>query len=907
MVLDLFRDGDSFNMFHACNRRPTPTRAVGEPPCAEPRFEPLEVRQLLDVTGEDLTLIRQLYPGLNLAADIDAYHVIEITAAELSDTALRDALADTLLSDDNSLIVIRTTTTQNKIVLSAGALILDIDASEFGSVTIVSLGDKPLTIDANRESRVMVVGETAKVALAGLTLTGGAVINGQDPDGSGGGIWTMGILTVLHSTITGNTADGGGGGIYANGPDGRTTVTNSVIAGNTAGAGGGLYATGLTTVTNCTIVANTGGGVFHDGTDSTTILTNNILVENSAYDVGSFQDGVAERTLTDVLGGYYNLTTRTSWNEGSATNIVYDSTRPLFVDVANGDYRPLPGSQAVNAGSNLLAANAGLDGTSKDLSGKARIFGGTVDLGAHESYLSANSVTFGQTHTGTLAVSNEFSAYWTFSLNARSLVSFDLLLGVMTGLTVKLIGPDGGIQTLTTASAKLWLADAGTYYVSFSSAAARSYTFRMTAKAAVDNLTSDASVKAPKASLDKSSLGAQSLTLQWKAVAGADGYWIEWYVKKALVGSLWVSGGNVTSAALAGLEPGTSYTFRVYTTTANDTVSAKYAKVSAKTRTIPKLKSVKAKANGGSAIIISWKTPKASTIARDMRIIGYNIYDKDGNLVATAGPDTTSYRITSLTPKTTYRYTVVAVCEPKLGGAVAESYKVAKVKARTKKPSIAAPKLGKVMIDQGDVGLTSLTVRWTLPATANAFIITCSQKKTDIPLDFGRGGNARFLYDDNDQVIGATIMGLSPGVKYTIAIRSMNSVEGTVSKATKKSLVTAKFPATKTPRKVQITSTQAVITWAQSELPRGVSGTVSYEVYYTEQKGLKPGAETGWTLIPPTPDEGEAPGVTVKLLGNVASIAGLPSGRTCYVYIRTLWSEDTRVFSNSKAIPLKTV
>ena len=145
-------------------------------------FEPLEERQMLAITPADFNAIKAAYPDLQLTAMSD-YNVMEITAAELSDAKLREKIAEAGTTPQNDLIVLRTTATQNTITLNGSELAININAANFGSITIVSLGEEKLTIDANQKSRVFNIASTSTVALAGLTITGGK------DTGNGGGIY----------------------------------------------------------------------------------------------------------------------------------------------------------------------------------------------------------------------------------------------------------------------------------------------------------------------------------------------------------------------------------------------------------------------------------------------------------------------------------------------------------------------------------------------------------------------------------------------------------------------------------------------------------------------------------------------------------------------------------------------
>ena len=196
------------------------------------RIESLENRELLAVSFAEFEAIRTQYADIGLSADMTDYNVIEITANELSEAKIRDAIADAATTEQDDLIVIRTTGTQNKIDLDGTELTIDIVAADWGSVTIVSFGDERLTIDANNASRVFNIGEDATVALAGMVIT-----KGNAPD-FGGGIANEGILTVIQCTISDNVTANDGGGI--DNFWGSLMVIDCTIEDNTANEGGGI-------------------------------------------------------------------------------------------------------------------------------------------------------------------------------------------------------------------------------------------------------------------------------------------------------------------------------------------------------------------------------------------------------------------------------------------------------------------------------------------------------------------------------------------------------------------------------------------------------------------------------------------------------------------------------------------
>ena len=236
----------------------------------------------------------------------------------------------------------------------------------------------------------------------------------------------QGEATLIDCAITGNKVESTfsvrGGGVYV-GDISQATLTNCSIVGNEAAEGGGIYLDGYAVgmLTNCAIIDNVancgdeessagyGGGVYLFYS-SVGILTNCTVTGNSAVGVeGEGQGGGAYVYYQGALFSHnsiiygnsattegadiyaYNeddwataraigrntLSSFTDWTDG-ANNLVYDASKPLFNNAANGDYTLVANSQAINKGDNANVT------TTVDLAGNPRISGGKVDLGAYE-------------------------------------------------------------------------------------------------------------------------------------------------------------------------------------------------------------------------------------------------------------------------------------------------------------------------------------------------------------------------------------------------------------------------------------------------------------------------------------------------------------------------------------------
>jgi parallel beta-helix repeat protein len=138
---------------------------------------------------------------------------------------------------------------------------------------------------------------------------------------------------VYNCIFVGNTATGsGGGGAIWVGSSSNPVIRNTTIHGNsaTASAAGGVLASGSTvSMANCIVWANTGTGGAQGATNQ---------LNGATFSVG----------YSIVLGG-----------AAGTGNLAFD---PQFANAAGGDFRLLPTSPAIDAGSNaFVPATVSLD------------------------------------------------------------------------------------------------------------------------------------------------------------------------------------------------------------------------------------------------------------------------------------------------------------------------------------------------------------------------------------------------------------------------------------------------------------------------------------------------------------------------------------------------------------------
>ena len=290
-----------------------------------------------------------------------------------------------------------------------------------GSVTVTSstfigntAGDDGGAIEASGQSLIVhntsIVGNTAQDFGGGIlflgevfTMTDSTISGNTAVNRFGGGLHLeSSTATITSSTIDGNsTPTAGGGGI--NSPFTDLTVVNTTISGNTSGGGfgfggGGILATltsARTTIINSTIVQNDSGagagGIF---TDEPLTVENSIIADNTLNGVSSdiaLEDADDELTINHSLIGNADNLGEILGNVGNLFGTEANPLDPQLGELAdNGGptltHALLPGSPAINAGSNDLAVDSNGNPLLFDQRGEGfdRILDGTVDIGATE-------------------------------------------------------------------------------------------------------------------------------------------------------------------------------------------------------------------------------------------------------------------------------------------------------------------------------------------------------------------------------------------------------------------------------------------------------------------------------------------------------------------------------------------
>ena len=225
-----------------------------------------------------------------------------------------------------------------------------------------------------------------KMTLSNCTVSGNTctVGSGSAPQAAGGGISNSGTASLLNCTISGNTVSTG-------------TSTGAFVS------GGGIANSGTLKLTNCTVSGNTanagtstendaaGGGISVSGGHVT--LNNTIVAANHSLDPSGLlapdiYGAVDASSAYNLIGAGDGMTGLTAANHnqiGTAASPI----DPKVAALANNSgptqtMALLPGSPAIDAGSNALAVGPDGKPLLTDQRGFGRIFNGTVDIGAYE-------------------------------------------------------------------------------------------------------------------------------------------------------------------------------------------------------------------------------------------------------------------------------------------------------------------------------------------------------------------------------------------------------------------------------------------------------------------------------------------------------------------------------------------
>lgn len=233
--------------------------------------------------------------------------------------------------------------------------------------------------------------------------------------------------SLVNCMLDGNTAEHEGGGAFASKLDksmimenaafsgggvGYSELTRCTLIGNTASSGGGARSSAITnSVLTQNFASFIGGGSYGGSLINTLLLNNQAIYEGGgalaswltqctlAGNLAEFGGGTKDSYLTNCIVFHNTATNGTNHLDSSfhfscttplpmngTGNITND---PAFIDLPGGNLRLASNSPCRNAGDNAFALGA------TDLDGRARIIGGTVDMGAYEFQPGVSGVFLG--------------------------------------------------------------------------------------------------------------------------------------------------------------------------------------------------------------------------------------------------------------------------------------------------------------------------------------------------------------------------------------------------------------------------------------------------------------------------------------------------------------------------------
>ena len=226
----------------------------------------------------------------------------------------------------------------------------------FGAAVRMSGGELKDCVLEENESNSFASGLAVSQG-AGVSVTGCAFRGNANSSTSPGGAMYIDRPTsdmlVADSYFVANTTEGAGGAVYSTfNTEVELRLRNCLVTGNTGARGILTFKSGGTSnpssfcVENCTVVSNTCGqsAIWPD-------VWNGSKSYENVHVLGCvvLWNGIKAfyNSMTDVKYSCYSITDSGTSDASYAddSNVIYDSSKPLFVDAASGDYRPTKGSQ----------------------------------------------------------------------------------------------------------------------------------------------------------------------------------------------------------------------------------------------------------------------------------------------------------------------------------------------------------------------------------------------------------------------------------------------------------------------------------------------------------------------------------------------------------------------------------
>jgi len=183
------------------------------------------------------------------------------------------------IQSSGTLKIIGSTISGNMANQGAGMYVTD------GTVEIINSVISGNAASPNGGGGITMRNEPTKLTVSGTIIEG-------NTGNYGGGIWSVGTVEIVDSTVKGNIAAASGGGMIIGYAASKLTVTNTNIVGNVATTnGGGMVVDGAATISGSTIsgnMASWGGGIYASQTPGMTAVavSDTKISSNTAIDGG---------------------------------------------------------------------------------------------------------------------------------------------------------------------------------------------------------------------------------------------------------------------------------------------------------------------------------------------------------------------------------------------------------------------------------------------------------------------------------------------------------------------------------------------------------------------------------------------------------------------------------------------
>ena len=549
---------------------------------------------------------------------------------------------------------------------------------------------------------------------ATVTITS-STITGNQAGGAGGGIDNrFGTLTVINTVIAGNRAETGGGGGINNDEQGTLTVRNSTIAGNLADKanGGGIWSNNITYLYNTIVACNLAGAsklpiqdVRAPGLSGNNNFIGNgiiyVIGDGIIYNVGV---GIRNGSNDNIAGTYKTIFPSILVLDKLADPLfmiipknINESNTGLNYNAADWDLRLKDGSEAINSGNNASAT-----GLQFDLDGKARIIGGTVDMGAYE--YGNQPVRPTNLHSTAATATSVTLAWDTVTYASGYQIRYRQTGSTGAWTTVTVSG-----QSTTTKEVTGLLNN-------------KSYDFQICATHAGGN--SDWSLK-PISATTKIKLGTPTLdtvtathhneiSVAWTAVADVNGYMIQYATNSTFttgVGTKTITNGSTDSTTISDLSANTTYYVRIMAIGAGNSWVADYStSKSAKTKTkltTPTLGTVSGTHH--NEISVAWNSVSNASGYK----VEWSINENFDNIAGAKNVASTSTTISGLNATTTYYVRIMATGTGNYCDSDYSDYESATTKTKLATPTLSV----------GTITATSAALSWNKIDNATEYVI----------------------------------------------------------------------------------------------------------------------------------------------------------------------------------------